>query len=104
LFQLWALAIEPFIILIYCALGVPLVADGFVGNHGDHAPSALNQSCHFPTRILEREPKTPKTFRSHKTTAIITTAFKIDLIEPAMGMNRLMSQRITPTTIRTTMI
>jgi hypothetical protein len=31
-----------------------------------------------------------------------TTAFRIDLIEPAIGINRLMSQRRTPTTIRTT--
>ena len=28
----------------------------------------------------------PKTLRSHKTTTMITTAFKIDLMDPAMGM------------------
>ena len=28
----------------------------------------------------------PKTLRSHKTTTMITTAFKIDLMEPAIGM------------------
>jgi hypothetical protein len=44
----------------------------------------------------------PKTLRSHKTTAMTTTAFKIDLIEPAMGMYELTSQRRTPTTTRTT--
>jgi len=57
---------------------------------------------YFPTRILESEPRTPKTFKSHRTTAITTTAFRIVLMEPAIGMNRLMSQRTTPTTIRTT--
>ena len=43
----------------------------------------------------------PKTLRSHKTTAMITTAFKIDLMEPAMGMYELTSQRRTPTTTKT---
>jgi hypothetical protein len=43
----------------------------------------------------------PKTLRSHKTTAMTTTAFKIDLMEPAMGMYELTSQRRTPTTIKT---
>jgi hypothetical protein len=33
---------------------------------------------------------------------MITTAFKIVLMEPAMGMYELMSQRITPTTTKTT--
>jgi hypothetical protein len=44
--------------------------------------------------------KIPNTFRSQMITAMTTTAFKIDLIELAMGMYRLMSERITPTTIR----
>ena len=35
----------------------------------------------------------PKTLRSHKTTAMITTAFKIDLMDPAIGMYELTSQR-----------
>jgi len=43
----------------------------------------------------------PKTLRSHKTTAMTTTAFKIDLMELAMGMYELTSQRRTPTTIKT---
>jgi len=43
----------------------------------------------------------PKTLKSHKTTTMMTTAFKIDLMEPAMGMYALMSQRITPTTTKT---
>src|SRR5579863_84658 len=42
----------------------------------------------------------PKTFRSHTTTTMITTAFRIDLMEPAIGMKLLTSQRRTPTTIR----
>ncbi len=33
--------------------------------------------------------------RSHKTTTMITTAFRIDLMEPAMGMYALMSQKNT---------
>jgi hypothetical protein len=44
----------------------------------------------------------PKTLRSHKTTAMTTTAFKIDLMEPAMGMYELTSQRRIPTTTKTT--
>lgn len=47
-----------------------------------------------------RDLKSPKMFRSHKTTAITTTPFKIDLIDPCIGMNRLTSQSRTPTTIR----
>jgi len=43
----------------------------------------------------------PKTLRSHKTTAMTTTAFKIVLMEPAIGMYELTSQRRTPTTIKT---
>jgi hypothetical protein len=62
----------------------------------------LNQGSYFPTRIVESSPMSPKTLRSHKTTTMITTAFKIDLMEPAMGMYELMSQRITPTTTKTT--
>src|SRR4030042_1772830 len=62
---------------------------------------ALNQDSYFPTRILESSPMSPKTLRSHKTTAMTTTAFKIDLMEPAMGMYELTSQRRTPHTIRT---
>jgi hypothetical protein len=42
----------------------------------------------------------PKTFKSHKTTAMTTTAFKMDLIVPCIGM-RLTSQSITPTTTST---
>jgi len=40
----------------------------------------------YSTWIMERELKSPKTFRSHKTTTITTTPFKIDLIDPAIGM------------------
>lgn len=56
---------------------------------------------YFPTRNLVISPMSPKTVRSHKTTAMTTTAFKIDLMEPAIGMYELTSQRRTPTTIRT---
>src|ERR1035438_3384042 len=42
----------------------------------------------------------PKTFSSHTTTTIMTTAFRIDLMEPAIGMKLLTSQRSTPTTTR----
>src|SRR5580704_5301080 len=54
-----------------------------------------------PTRIWGRELKSPKTFNSHKTTTMTTTAFKMDLIVPCIGMKRLMSQSRTPTTIKT---
>jgi len=60
----------------------------------------MNCDCHLPKCILEREWKIPKTSKSHNTTTITTTAFKIDLIEPAIGMKPLTSQRRTPTTIR----
>jgi hypothetical protein len=52
-------------------------------------------------RILERECKSPKALRSHKTTAMTTTAFKIDLMELAIGTKAFTSQRRTPTTTRT---
>jgi hypothetical protein len=48
--------------------------------------TALDQDRHLPTWILEKECITPKTFRSHKTTRMTTTAFKIDLMEPAIGI------------------
>jgi hypothetical protein len=51
---------------------------------------------------LESECRKPKPFKSHKTTAITTTAFKIDLMELAIGMKVLMSQSRTPITIKTT--
>jgi hypothetical protein len=44
---------------------------------------------------------TPKMFRSHNTTPITTTAFKMDLIDPAIGMKLLTSHNKTPTMIRT---
>jgi hypothetical protein len=42
----------------------------------------------------------PKTFKSHNTTAITTTAFKMDFIVPCIGM-RFTNQSITPTTTST---
>jgi hypothetical protein len=54
----------------------------------------------YPTWIFEREWNKPKTLRSHKTTQITTTAFKIDLMLAAIGMKRFTNQSSTPTTIR----
>src|SRR6202022_133200 len=54
----------------------------------------------YPTRSREREWSNPNTLRSHISTQMTTTAFKIDLMEPAIGMNRLISHRMTPTTIK----
>jgi hypothetical protein len=48
----------------------------------------------------EKASKIPNTRRSHKTTAMTTTAFRIDLMELAIGMKRLTSHNRTPTTIR----
>jgi hypothetical protein len=62
----------------------------------------LNQDSYFPTRKLEISLMSPKTVRSQMTTAMITTAFKIDLMEPAIGMYELTSQSRTPTTTKTT--
>ena len=53
------------------------------------------------TRICEKELNSPNTFKSHNTTTITTTAFKMDLIVPYIGMKRLISQSKTPTTIKT---
>jgi hypothetical protein len=59
------------------------------------------QILHVPTWILESEWKSPKEFRIHRTTAITTTPFNIDLMDPCMGMKRFTSHRRTPTTTRT---
>jgi hypothetical protein len=55
----------------------------------------------FPMWILEREWNSPETFRIHRTTPMTTTPFKIDLMDPCMGMKRFTSHRRTPTTTRT---
>jgi hypothetical protein len=52
-------------------------------------------------RILERECKTPKAFKSHKPTQMITTAFRKLLMVLCMGMSRFTSQSRKPTTINT---
>jgi hypothetical protein len=54
-----------------------------------------------PTRMCGSHASTPNTFSSHSTTQITTTAFKIDLIVPCIGMNRLISHSKIPTTIST---
>jgi len=50
-----------------------------------YAPTELSQDSR-PTRIVDSECKRPKTFKSHTTTQMTTTPFKIDLIDPAIGM------------------
>jgi hypothetical protein len=59
------------------------------------------QPVYAPMWIRDREWMNPKMFRSQTTVPITTTAFKIDLIEPAIGMKLLTSQSRTPTTIKT---
>jgi hypothetical protein len=59
------------------------------------------EPVYAPMRIRDREWMKPKMFRSHTTTPITTTAFKMDLIDPAIGMKLLTSQSKTPTTIKT---
>ncbi len=51
--------------------------------------------------MCENELKSPNTLSNHKTTAITTTPFKMDLIVPCIGINRLISHNKTPTTIST---
>src|ERR1700730_5637568 len=51
-------------------------------------------------RTREREWNNPNTSRSHNTTPMTTTAFKIDLMLPAMGIKRFTSHNRTPMTIR----
>jgi hypothetical protein len=65
----------------------------------DLSPVASNVFAPQPTRIRESEWNNPNTLRSHNTTPITTTAFKIDLMLPAMGMKRFTSHKRTPTTI-----
>jgi hypothetical protein len=40
----------------------------------------------YPMRIPDKEPITPKTLKSQRTTTIITTAFSIDLMVDCIGM------------------
>ena len=42
---------------------------------------------YYPTRTWEREWKNPNTLPSHHSTPMTTIAFKIDLMEFAIGMN-----------------
>jgi predicted secreted protein len=90
--------------MVGMAYAPPLIRDYFVSPklrlETNLSPLALNQESYFPTRIVESSPMSPKTLRSHKTTTMITTAFKIILMEPAIGMYELTSQRRTPTTIK----
>jgi len=70
-----------------------------VQRHNAH-PLHSCRLAYAPTRMWENAWKSPKMFRSHKTVAITTTAFKMDLIVPCIGMKRLTSQSRTPTTSR----
>jgi len=45
--------------------------------------------------------KNPNTLPSHHKTAMTTMAFRIDLMELAIGMNWLINHKTTPTTINT---
>src|ERR1017187_6689103 len=56
---------------------------------------------YVPTWMREIELNRPKTFSSHRTTAMTTTPLRIDLMVPCMGIKRFTSQRRTPTTMRT---
>ncbi len=60
---------------------------------------SVSGNCQMCT--LARLPQTPNTFNNQITTAITTTAFKILLMVPCMGMYLLISQSTTPTAIRT---
>jgi hypothetical protein len=51
-------------------------------------------------RSRERLWSNPNALRSHITTQMTTTAFKIDLIELDIGMKRLISHRMTTTAIK----
>ena len=53
----------------------------------------------LPIRRFRIELSSPKPSRSQSTTTITTTAFRIDFIDPAIGMYLLMSPRRTPTTM-----
>jgi hypothetical protein len=68
-----------------------------------HAPHAKVLATYCQARQILRfriEGKIPKTLKSQTTTRITTTAFKIDLIELAIGMKVFTSQSRTPITIR----
>src|SRR5207237_10035561 len=54
----------------------------------------------YPTRSREKEWSNPNALSSHTITQMTTTEFKIDLMQLAIGMNRLISHRMTPTTIK----
>ena len=57
---------------------------------------------YLPTRMCVREARSPSTLNTHRTTPITTTAFRIDLIELAIGMKRFTSHKRIPTTISVT--
>jgi hypothetical protein len=58
--------------------------------------------AYMPMWMRDIEWITPNMLSSHTTTQTTTTKFRIDLIDPAIGINRLINHRATPTTISTT--
>src|ERR1035438_10674836 len=67
--------------------------------HGVKMPrgNVLTPHCQWPTRNWVRYSNMPKTFRSQTTTAITTTALRMPLICPCIGI-RFTSHSNTPTT------
>jgi len=53
---------------------------------GSFASGIAAARIRYPTRNPDKEPKTPKSDNSHRTTTITTTTFKIVLIFPSIGM------------------
>jgi hypothetical protein len=61
-----------------------------------------SHGVHFPIRIVERFPMSPKTFNNHIITTITTTTFKTFFMVDCIGMYLFITQKITPTTTKTT--
>src|ERR1035438_3024996 len=69
--------------------------------HSVFSTECSRANLHFPMRIPEKEWRSPVTFSIHRTTAMTTTALRIDLMVLCIGIKRFTSQRTTPTTIST---
>jgi hypothetical protein len=90
---------EGLLFYVYCFL--PKI------DHGDNLyyvkTIVNNYYLRVGTCTFEIPWKPPKnTARIHKTTAMITTAFRMLFMFPSIGINLFTNQRRTPTTIRTT--
>ena len=77
----WVHALEMVLVLLPTALEVETEVQD-----GGRNPQRFAGGGQLPTRILEREVKSPNTFSSHKTTAMTTTAFRMFLMDPCIGM------------------